>query len=216
MINRVTNPSPWLSHGVCLCVIVIAGCSGGASRYEGELAGDCTNAADDDRDGDFDCDDEGCARSPACSGVAPDAGGRGDAGHADGGARDGGPIDSGPDILLPDSGTPPDSCTGTPATPGQMRYVVRNGGNTQSYNRTLTACGTGGGAFVVTEGKLEIELPSYPGAITTTAQGTMDASFTGDCTVCFESARVGMFSCTALTNGSGATVSVSEGAFSCL
>ena len=35
--------------------------------YEGDAAGECSDAADNDRDGDFDCDDEGCAGSPDCT-----------------------------------------------------------------------------------------------------------------------------------------------------
>ena len=35
--------------------------------YEGDGAGECTDRADNDRDGKFDCDDEGCAGSPDCT-----------------------------------------------------------------------------------------------------------------------------------------------------
>ena len=35
---------------------------------EGSQAGDCTDGADNDIDGDFDCDDDGCAGSPDCEG----------------------------------------------------------------------------------------------------------------------------------------------------
>ena len=34
--------------------------------YEGDDAGECSDEADNDRNGLFDCDDEGCAGSPAC------------------------------------------------------------------------------------------------------------------------------------------------------
>jgi hypothetical protein len=34
--------------------------------YEGDAPGECTDRADNDRDGKFDCDDEGCAGSPDC------------------------------------------------------------------------------------------------------------------------------------------------------
>ena len=34
--------------------------------YEGDDAGECSDEADNDRDGLFDCDDEGCLGSPAC------------------------------------------------------------------------------------------------------------------------------------------------------
>ncbi len=36
-------------------------------RYEGELPKDCTDRADNDKDGLFDCDDLGCSRSPDCT-----------------------------------------------------------------------------------------------------------------------------------------------------
>ena len=38
----------------------------GAVSYEGERPGQCSNDADDDRDGLFDCDDDGCQGSMAC------------------------------------------------------------------------------------------------------------------------------------------------------
>jgi hypothetical protein len=40
------------------------------SAVEGEAAGDCTDRADNDRDGAFDCDDDGCAASPDCTAPA--------------------------------------------------------------------------------------------------------------------------------------------------
>ena len=33
-------------------------------EYEGDAAGECSDGADNDRDGKFDCDDEGCEGSP--------------------------------------------------------------------------------------------------------------------------------------------------------
>lgn len=54
-----------------LCLLTcLAGCDGGG-RFEGELPGDCNDLADNDRDGRFDCADEGCASAPHC---APDGG----------------------------------------------------------------------------------------------------------------------------------------------
>ena len=42
--------------------------------YEGDEPGECTDRADNDRDGKFDCDDEGCAGSPDCAaGAVPSA-----------------------------------------------------------------------------------------------------------------------------------------------
>ena len=34
--------------------------------YEGDEAGECSDEADNDKDGLFDCDDDTCAGSPAC------------------------------------------------------------------------------------------------------------------------------------------------------
>ena len=39
-----------------------------ADSYEGDEAGECSDGADNDQDGLFDCDDEGCAGSPDCAG----------------------------------------------------------------------------------------------------------------------------------------------------
>ena len=54
-----------------------------ADGYEGDEEGECTNQADDDRDGYFDCQDNGCWGHPACDG--------GSTGAGTGGATDGGP-----------------------------------------------------------------------------------------------------------------------------
>jgi len=39
-----------------------------ADSYEGDEPGECSDGADNDQDGLFDCDDEGCAGSPDCAG----------------------------------------------------------------------------------------------------------------------------------------------------
>ena len=39
-----------------------------SALYEGDEAGECDDRADNDRDGLFDCDDDGCEGSPDCSG----------------------------------------------------------------------------------------------------------------------------------------------------
>jgi formylglycine-generating enzyme required for sulfatase activity len=51
------------------------GCSGGekAGRSEGSEAGDCSDDADNDLDGFFDCDDDGCEGSDACDEAEADA-----------------------------------------------------------------------------------------------------------------------------------------------
>jgi hypothetical protein len=51
----------WLVLGL------LAGCS---APYEGETPGDCTDGADNDRDGAFDCLDQGCLGAPVCNGKA--------------------------------------------------------------------------------------------------------------------------------------------------
>ncbi|HCP46618.1 MAG TPA: hypothetical protein DIU15_11270, partial [Deltaproteobacteria bacterium] len=58
--------------GVCLLICALVGCvvrtrsdddDDGGPRIEGQRAGDCSDAADNDSDGLFDCDDDGCAGS---------------------------------------------------------------------------------------------------------------------------------------------------------
>jgi len=80
-------------------VILVAlwGCGGGGGedrdqRIEGTQVGDCVDAADNDRDGLYDCDDPDCAASPDCATVTT------------------------VDPSIPDTGTPPIH-TGDTATP---------------------------------------------------------------------------------------------------
>lgn len=57
-----------------LALLFLAGCppapededSGEEARVEGAEGGDCSDGADNDQDGAFDCDDDGCAASPDC------------------------------------------------------------------------------------------------------------------------------------------------------
>jgi len=59
--SRTTPPKEiavWI-----MMVSLVLGCS---SRYEGELPNDCTDQADNDRDGEFDCQDNGCINAPKC------------------------------------------------------------------------------------------------------------------------------------------------------
>ena len=59
-----------------LVVAGISACSGVEDqpilRIEGAEGGDCSDEADNDQDGLFDCDDEGCTDSPACDVVEVD------------------------------------------------------------------------------------------------------------------------------------------------
>ncbi len=41
--------------------------------YEGDEPGECSDGADNDRDGDFDCKDSQCAGAPACTQAEPSA-----------------------------------------------------------------------------------------------------------------------------------------------
>jgi len=67
-----------------------------AQDYEGDVAGECGNGIDDDRDGLLDCDDPDCAGAPECQGDDDDAVDDDDSGPDD---DDSGPDDddSGPD-----------------------------------------------------------------------------------------------------------------------
>lgn len=72
-----------------LAALFLVGCPG-PSRIEGTEPGDCSDGADNDADGAFDCDDSSCRGAPACD-AEVDAGGT-DAGGTDAGdANDGGP-----------------------------------------------------------------------------------------------------------------------------
>lgn len=44
-----------------------------APLYEGDEPGECSDGADNDQDGDFDCDDQGCEGAPDCSGDDDDS-----------------------------------------------------------------------------------------------------------------------------------------------
>ncbi len=76
---------------ICLGLGLSLGCSGkdngntadsGSTLVEGDEAGECSDEADNDRNGLFDCDDPGCEGSPACE--------DGDDLDADGGSTDDG------------------------------------------------------------------------------------------------------------------------------
>lgn len=65
--HRTTNRTRW--DNLALWILfgaVFAGCSDNANRVEGQKPGDCSDEADNDLDGAFDCDDPGCSGSPAC------------------------------------------------------------------------------------------------------------------------------------------------------
>jgi hypothetical protein len=67
---------------VSSCLLVAAAACGGSrnvadtadvAEYEGDEPGECSDRADNDRDGLFDCDDPGCAGGPDCAGADADA-----------------------------------------------------------------------------------------------------------------------------------------------
>ncbi len=55
-----------------LLIVTLRLLLGGGTNYVGDEPNECSDGADNDRDGLFDCDDPGCAASPDCDGVADD------------------------------------------------------------------------------------------------------------------------------------------------
>ena len=53
-------------NGIVLWSVLFA-CGEKETEFEGDDAGECSDQADNDRDGDFDCDDEDCSGSPECN-----------------------------------------------------------------------------------------------------------------------------------------------------
>ena len=53
-------------------------------EHEGDAPGECTDGADNDRDGFFDCDAQDCVFSPDCEDGGPDSGDTGDTGSTGG------------------------------------------------------------------------------------------------------------------------------------
>lgn len=62
--------SPRLALSISLCFLAAIACNHDvsilATEAEGDDPGECDDGADNDEDGDFDCDDEDCEGSPAC------------------------------------------------------------------------------------------------------------------------------------------------------
>ena len=74
MRPRPTSPASPLHLPAALWLVAGAlGCDGetapdkAETPYEGDVAGECTDGADNDRDGWFDCDDNGCWNAPECA-----------------------------------------------------------------------------------------------------------------------------------------------------
>ncbi|HCP48089.1 MAG TPA: hypothetical protein DIU15_18770, partial [Deltaproteobacteria bacterium] len=55
---------------VPLMVVVFAACE--EERVEGQFTADCTDGADNDEDGLFDCADDSCSGSPDCASAGDD------------------------------------------------------------------------------------------------------------------------------------------------
>ena len=54
---------------IVLCAqLMLTACIFGNEENEGDDAGECSDGADNDLDGDFDCDDADCDGSPDCDG----------------------------------------------------------------------------------------------------------------------------------------------------
>jgi hypothetical protein len=84
---------------------------------EGDEPGECSDEADNDRNGKFDCDDPNCASSPVCQSDEDTGGGEG-AGSGDGssgGTTDDGPGDRDGDGVLDDEDCAPDDPEVSPA-----------------------------------------------------------------------------------------------------
>ncbi len=63
-----------MRFALSLPLLLTFGC-GTPANVEGDEPGECTDAADNDADGAFDCDDSDCAGSPDCGGDTADTGG---------------------------------------------------------------------------------------------------------------------------------------------
>ena len=85
--------------GLLWLVVIAAGCSKSGVRFEGDSAGECSDGADNDQNGLFDCDDPNCSNSPDCD-PTPGPG----TGAATGGGTGGG------------TGNPTTTTIGAPAT----------------------------------------------------------------------------------------------------
>ena len=108
----------------------LAGCG---ERTEGSEPGDCSDGADNDSDGTFDCRDTGCAGAPVCAttdaGTAGDSGTIGDSAISDTGLEVG------------DSGDAPDGGSGD-AQP-ILDWAFRFGGENQARAQALVTDGSG-------------------------------------------------------------------------
>ncbi len=71
LTERAARPAhpdklPAVRIALCLLALVLLACSGLGLGAEGDESDECRDGADNDQNGDFDCDDEGCRGSPDC------------------------------------------------------------------------------------------------------------------------------------------------------
>jgi len=84
VLNRTRNPYPAWKRAVLLALaLVLVSCAargrgGDSGNIEGDLAGECSDGADNDQDGLYDCLDPDCAQSTDCSGGGDDDDSQGD------------------------------------------------------------------------------------------------------------------------------------------
>ena len=57
----------WTTTLAVTLVLLASGCPSGRYASEGDDRGECSDGADNDRDGDFDCHDPDCDGSPDCA-----------------------------------------------------------------------------------------------------------------------------------------------------
>ncbi|MCB9777779.1 MAG: hypothetical protein H6742_04380 [Alphaproteobacteria bacterium] len=96
-MSRSTVTTPQRRHPrlpLALLLAALPACGLFSKDVEGDEAGECSDGADNNQDGYFDCDDQGCWGSPDCQGDGAVDGG-GDGGGTDGGGTDGGGSDGG-------------------------------------------------------------------------------------------------------------------------
>ena len=63
---------PRLLPCLTLALFLTPGCFG-EEEFEGDLAGECSDGADNDQDGLFDCDDDDCTGSSECDEDDPES-----------------------------------------------------------------------------------------------------------------------------------------------
>lgn len=95
------------------------------SRTEGQLPGDCTDGADNDLDGLFDCADSGCSGAPACVGGTDAKVADGSAGNDGSASKDGSAAQDG--AIQPDAGA--DATVGTLCSLAGKEYDPFSTGN---------------------------------------------------------------------------------------